>query len=99
MDVLSILVGVAILVQLVMLCFLISIATSLSIERRDRADRDALIRRAWFKERGYKFASAGDCVCSEDGPCMTHYRLYYRWRSGATEADDIGYDIAARLKE
>src|SRR5215510_207915 len=98
MDVLSILVGVAIFVQLVMLYVLMDIATSLRIERRYRLDLEVLTRRNWFKVRGYRFPEGHNCVCSEDGPCMTHYHIYQRWCSGATEADDIGFDIATRLK-
>ena len=100
MDGSIIAVGVAILVQLVMLYVLMDIATSLRIERRYRLDLEVLTRRNWFKAQGYGFPGVHNCVCSEDGgPCMTHYRFYQRWRSGATEADDIGYEIAARLKE
>ena len=52
MDVSIILVGVAILVQLVMLYVLMDIATSLRIERRYRLDLEVLTRRNWFKAQG-----------------------------------------------
>ncbi|HEY5869357.1 MAG TPA: hypothetical protein VI542_27970 [Candidatus Tectomicrobia bacterium] len=98
MDVSIILVGVAILIQLVMLYVLMDIATSLRIERRYRLDREVLLRRLWFRAHG-QYIKEPHCECSQESPCMGHYRFYQRWCSGATEADVIGNAITVRLKE